>query len=183
MDLVNDLIKRHFGVSAGELLIGGVSPISLAAKYGTPLYVYDGAIIDRKLTLLRNTLPNDFIIYYSVKANPNRALVKHFLARECGLEIASAGEFSLALSAGCPPEKILFAGPGKTEAELEFVLAHDIGEIHVESLLEAQRLSAICHRSGRRARIALRVNPSGEVQGGAMRMGGSRLPSAWMKSG
>jgi diaminopimelate decarboxylase len=94
----------------------------------------------------------------------------------CGLEVASAGEFSLALEAGCPTKKILFAGPGKTERELEFALHRDIGELHVESLLEADRISSICQRLGTRARVALRVNPSAEAQGGAMRMGGKATP-------
>jgi diaminopimelate decarboxylase len=176
MNLVNTLIQGYFAVSAGELVIGGVPATSLAAKYGTPLFVYDREIIDRKLTLLRNTLPAEFTISYSVKANPNRAILQHFLARGCGLEVASGGEFCRALEAGCAADNILFAGPGKTEAELEYVLTHNIGEIHIESLVEAQRISAICRRLGRSARVALRVNPGGEVQGGAMRMGGKPAP-------
>src|SRR5262245_10038043 len=176
MDLASTLIQRYFGISAGELLIGGVPVTSLAAEYGTPLYVYDRGIIDRKLALLRDTLPSEFAVHYSVKANPNPAILQHFVAAGCGLEVASRGEFTRALNAGCPSEKILFAGPGKTEAELEYVLAHDIGEIHVESLLEAGRINAICRRLGRRASIAVRVNPSSEAQGGAMRMGGKPAP-------
>ncbi len=176
MDLVTTLIQRYFGVSTGELLIDGVSVTSLAAEYGTPLYVYDRGVIDRKLALLRDTLPPEFAIHYSVKANPHLPILKHFVSIGCGFEIASGGEFSLALNAGCPAEKILFAGPGKTETELQFVLAHDIGEIHIESVVEAQRISAICRGLGRRARIAVRVNPGGEVQGGAMRMGGKPAP-------
>ena len=70
----------------------------------------------------------------------------------------------------------MFAGPGKTERELEFALHRDIGELHVESLLEADRISSICQRLGTRARVALRVNPSAEAQGGAMRMGGKATP-------
>jgi len=176
MDLVFELIKRYFSTLSGELFIGGIPASSLAAQYGTPLFVYDRNTIDRKFTLLRETLPPNFLIYYSVKANPHHAILEHFVGRDCGLEVASAGEFSRAVKAGCRPEKILFAGPGKTEAELEFVLARDIGEIHIESLLEAQRISAICCRLGKRARVAVRVNPAGEVQGGAMRMGGKPAP-------
>jgi diaminopimelate decarboxylase len=176
MDLVSTLIQRYFGVSDGELLIGGIPVTSLAAEYGTPLYVYDRGIIDRKLALLRNTLPAEFSIHYSVKANPNPAIIKHFVASGCGLEIASAGEFCRALEAGCPAEKILFAGPGKTERELDFVLERGIGQIHIESLLEAERISSICQRLGIRAQAAIRVNPSSEAQGGAMRMGGKPAP-------
>lgn len=170
------IIDRYFAVRNGELLIGRIPVSELAANYGTPLFVYDASVIDRKWDLLRNTLPPEFSIYYSVKANPSQAVLKRFLERGAGLEIASAGEFHQALSAGCPPGKIVFAGPGKTEAELELVLSQGIGEIHIESATEAERIRAIARRLGMRARVALRVNPGGEAEGGAMRMGGRPAP-------
>jgi diaminopimelate decarboxylase len=176
MSLVNTLIERYFGVSDGELLIGGVPVTSLAAEFGTPLYIYDSEILGRKLTVLRESLPAEFAVYYSVKANPNPAILDYFVAAGCGLEIASAGEFRGATESGCPVNKILFAGPGKTERELELVLRLGIGEIHVESLLEAERISATCKRLSVTARAAIRVNPSSEAQGGAMRMGGKAAP-------
>jgi diaminopimelate decarboxylase len=138
--------------------------------------VYDGSMLHQKWDLLRKTLPSEFEISYSVKANPNPAFLRFFLSQGCGLEIASGGEFFLALRAGGAPDKVLFAGPGKTEAELEYVLANGIGEIHAESLLELERISLIARKLGVRARVALRVNPSEESQGGAMRMGGKPVP-------
>ena len=156
--------------------IGGIPISTIVASHGTPLFVYDGSVLDQKWELLRKTFPPEFDISYSVKANPNPVILRRFLSKGCGLEIASGGEFHLALNAGCPPEKILFAGPGKTEADLELVLTHGIGEIHVESLLELERISAISRRLGINARIAIRVNPSEEAQGGAMRMGGKAAP-------
>ncbi len=176
MDHVTALIARYFSSSGGELLIGGAPVSAIVARYGTPLFIYDGSVLDQKWNLLRNALPPEFAISYSVKANPNPAILKHFLGKGCGLEIASGGEFQLALSSGCPPEKILFAGPGKTEAELTLVLSQGIGEIHVESLVEAERISTISRRLGVRAKVAMRVNPGGEAQGGAMRMGGKSAP-------
>jgi diaminopimelate decarboxylase len=176
MDLSNAMVTRYFNTSAGELLLGGLPISTIAAQYGTPLFIYDGHILDRKWQVLRHTLPADFAISYSVKANPNPSILKHFLAKGCGLEIASGGEFHLALSAGCPPQKMLFAGPGKTEAELKHVLAHDIGEIHLESLLEAERVCAISRCLDVQARVAIRVNASDDAQGGAMRMGGKPAP-------
>ncbi len=176
MDLTVALIRRCFNASNDELVIGGLPLSDLVARYGTPLFVYDSAIIDRKLDLLRKTLPARFAIYYSVKANPNPAIVRCLLDKDCGLEIASGGELRIALSAGCAPARILFAGPGKTEAELELALSQGIGEIHVESLLEVDRIGNICHRFQKKPRIALRVNPCGEAQGGAMRMGGKPAP-------
>jgi len=144
----------------------------LASHYGTPLFIYDRKVIDKKWTLLRETLPHRFTIYYSVKANPSQIVLREFLSKGAGLEVASSGEFSQALKAGCKPENTIFAGPGKTNCELEFVLARGVGEIHVESLGEAKRISTIAGSLGLRVPVALRVNPSGEAEGGAMRMGG-----------
>lgn len=176
MDLVTRLIRDYFSVSEGELAIGGVPVSVIAARYGTPLFVYDAQVLERKWRRLRDAFPPEFAIYYSVKANPSPALLQYFLVKGCGLEIASGGEFYLALQAGCPPSKLVFAGPGKTEAELELVLAHGIGEIHAESRLEVKRIGAIGRRLGVPARVAIRVNPSAEAQGGAMRMGGKPVP-------
>jgi len=176
MDAVSQLIARHFAQRGAELVIGGVPVSRLAERYDTPLFVYDRAVLDSKLDALRTTLPAGFSVCYSVKANPNRAILEHLLSRRCGLELASAGEFHQAVAAGAKPSELIFAGPGKTEAELELVLKHGIGEIHAESELEIRRIGAICRRLGCRARVAIRVNPSGEVQGGAMRMGGKPLP-------
>ena len=176
MDWAALLVERYFAARNGELWIGGIAVSELADRYGTPMFAYDLSIMDRKWDLLRQTLPAEFSIFYSVKANPNRAILQHFLAKGAGLEIASAGEFSRALDAGCPPERIVFAGPGKTPAELELVVKHGIGEIHVESLREAERIAAIAHDCGRTARVAVRVNPQAEAEGGAMRMGGRPAP-------
>lgn len=170
------LAEKHFSISAGRLLIGGIPVRELAEKYGTPLFAYQPDVMDRKLAALRAALPGQFSICYSAKANPNPTVVRHFLSRGCRLEIASGGEFFLGLHAGCDPDRMLFAGPGKTPRELELVLSHGIGEMHVESLTELERIRAICSRLGTRARVAVRVNPTGEAEGGAMRMGGKATP-------
>jgi diaminopimelate decarboxylase len=175
-DRIARLIADYFPLSENELHIGEVPVSSIVSEYGTPVFVYDSHVLNLKWKLLRQTYPSRFSICYSVKANPNRTILEFFVARGCGLEVASAGELHLALAAGCPPEQIVFAGPGKTEMELELALTSGIGEIHVESSLEASRVASISSRLGLCARIALRVNPSGHVQGGAMRMGGKPLP-------
>jgi diaminopimelate decarboxylase len=160
----------------GELLVGDVPVSSIAQRYGTPLFIYDRAILERKYAELRNALPKRFSISYSVKANPNPAFLEFFLEKGAGLEIASVGEFYQARSAGCSPEDILFAGPGKTEAELEAVITQGIGEIHAESQLEIKRISSISKKLGVRTRLAIRVNPNEAGQGGAMLMGGKSAP-------
>ena len=171
------ITERYWRNNAeGELLVGGMKISLLAARYGTPLFVFDRDVVEQKYLALRDALQGQFAINYSVKANPNPAFLQFFLERDCGLEIASAGEFHLARKAGCEPENIIFAGPGKTEAELKFVITQGIGDIHAESALEIERISAISREAGRRARVALRVNPSEEAQGGAMHMGGKSAP-------
>jgi diaminopimelate decarboxylase len=173
---VDSLIARYFGTSGGELTVGEIPVSDLARQYGTPMYVYDSGVIDRKWAALRAALPAEFAIHYSVKANPNPAIVRHLLAKGAGLEVASGGELCEAITAGCPPADILFAGPGKSEVELEMAITYGIGEVHVESVVEAERVAAIATRLGVRARAALRVNPAAEAQGGAMRMGGKAAP-------
>jgi diaminopimelate decarboxylase len=175
-DLAASLLAKYFPQSRESFITGALPVSQLAQTYGTPIFVYDRAVLDLKYDALREALPERFSIYYSIKANPCLAVVKHFLGRGCGLEIASAGEFQRALDAGCAPDRILFAGPGKSESELELVLSRGIGEIHMESLTEAKRIALICRRLGRRARVALRINPAGEAEGGAMRMGGRPAP-------
>lgn len=166
------IIQHYFACKGGELWIGGVPINNIVDRYGTPLFIYDRGIIDQKLTSLRKVLPSGFEIYYSIKANPNQAILKYFISQGCGLEVASGGEFYQALVAGCSPGKILFAGPGKTESELEYALEKGIGSIHVESLQEIDRIIQIASKRGIQANIAIRVNPGEEAQGGAMRMGG-----------
>ena len=176
MDHARRLIGRHFRASGAGLCMGGVPVGDIVAQHGTPVFVYDREVLDATWGRLRSTCPPAFSIAYSVKANPNQAILRHFVAKGAPLEVASAGELARALDAGCAAEDVLFAGPGKTEHELELALARQIGEIHVESALEARRISAIARRQQTRARVALRVNPRAEVQGGAMRMGGKPAP-------
>jgi len=153
MDQLPDFVRSYWQSASGQMQIGGLAVSAIVARHGA-------------------TLPKRFEICYSVKANPNPAFLKFFREKGCGLEIASAGEFYLAREAGCPPEAILFAGPGKTESELELAIGEGIGEIHAESELEIERISAISRRLGVHTRISLRVNPAGESLGGAMLMGG-----------
>lgn len=169
-------IAEHYSRRDGELLAGGCRAAELARLYQTPLFLYDGEVAEKKWNALRAALPARFEIYYSMKANPQPAFLRLFLSKGAGIEIASAGELLQALAAGCKPEKVLFAGPGKSEAELQLALQEGIGEIHAESLTELGRLGKIARKLGKRAPVALRINPSGEAQGGAMRMGGKAAP-------
>jgi diaminopimelate decarboxylase len=171
--ILPEFVSRYWKANSdGELLIGGLKVSELSERHGTPLFVYDRNVLEKKYLAVRGTLPARFGICYSMKANPNPEVLKFFLERGCGLEIASLGEFHQAMQAGCPTKKILFAGPGKTETELEQIISQGIGEIHIESQLELDRISSISRKLNVCTPFAVRVNPQGEEQSGAMRMGG-----------
>ena len=155
----------------GVLKVGDTPIVDLLEPYGTPAYVYDETILRRQLSLLEVTFP-DFEIYYSVKANPDPRVISYFARQAGGLEIASVGELELALDAGCDPNRILFAGPGKTSEAMCAALSVGIEEFHLESFGEIQRLQNIAAQMDLTARVSLRVNPPSQAQAGAMRMGG-----------
>jgi len=168
-------IAETFPSSNGALMIGGVPAVGLAEEFETPLFVYDKSVMRRKWNTLRSIF-SQFEIYYSVKANPNLNVLAFFLAQGAGLEIASGGEYYQAREAGAHPERLVFAGPGKSPEEIRLALSAGIGEIHAESLVELQRIAVIAADLKQRAPVALRVNPEADVQGGAMRMGGKPAP-------
>ena len=172
---LSNLAARCFKSHGPVLHVGGASVAELSNRYGTPLFLYDRNALDRRLDALAAALPH-FEVFYSVKANPTLAILRHFVLRGCGLEIASAGEFMQALAAGCPADRIFFAGPGKTDSEFDVTISGNVGEIHIESPREAARIASFCTLTGCRARVGIRINPTGDAQGGAMRMGGKPAP-------
>jgi diaminopimelate decarboxylase len=176
MNHARETIARWFRQTGGELLVAGKRVSEIVAEVGTPAFVYDRDVLERKWQLLRAALPDRFDVSYSVKANPNPTILEFFVERGAGLEVASAGEIRRALRAGCPPRRVSFAGPGKTDGELELAVAQDVGEIHVESVREVERLSSIARLRNATVGVAVRVNPQPEASGGAMRMGGKAAP-------
>lgn len=176
MSLAGEIVERRFGVREGSLRVGGRRLAAVAAERGTPLYAYDRGVLAAALAELRGALPDPVEIFYSVKANPAAPVLEGFVERGLGLEVASAGELARALAAGCPADRIVFAGPGKTDAELERAVEARIGEVHVESAGEVGRLAAVAASAGRTAPVVLRVNPAGEIGGAAIAMGGRPAP-------
>lgn len=175
IDHVGRIIDRHYLTRDGQLVIGGIAVGELAAQFGTPLFVYDQTVIQQTVARVRETLPADFDLFYSIKANPNAAILRTMVQADCGLEVASAGELHQALAAGCPADRILFAGPGKVDSELSAAIDARIHEIHVESIDEARRIDRLAGDRKCVAAIGLRINPL-EASGGAMRMGGRASP-------
>ncbi len=138
----------------------------------TPFYLYDSRIINARYHALRSALPQEIDIVYSVKANPNISIVRHLYALGCGIEIASDGELLAALEVGVAPEKIVFAGPAKTDSELQLAVAHGIRAVNVESRGELLRLETICEKLGKPIHAHIRVNTLFEITDSAVQMSG-----------
>lgn len=170
------LAAEHFAVEGADLLVGGVRVRDLAQAHGTPLYIYDAGVMRRCHRSLAQALSGFADIYFSIKANPNPAIAALFVTEGVGIEVASGAEYLRALAAGCPPERILFAGPGKRIDEIVLALNSGIEEIHLESADEIEAVSAAARELGIVAPVAIRVNPVAAAQGGAMRMGGKPSP-------
>jgi diaminopimelate decarboxylase len=144
----------------GALSIEQIPLAAIADEIGTPCYVYSAAQIARRYQEFAGGFGDRRpSICYSVKANPNLAIIALLGRLGAGADVVSEGEFRRALAAGIPGNRIIFSGVGKSESELEFALAHDVCQINVESLPELETLSAIAARMGRIAPIAIRVNP------------------------
>ena len=162
---------NHFEVTGGELACEGVGLTAIAEAVGTPVYVYSTATLERHYTVLRDALVNeglgDPLIAFAVKANSNVAVLRTLARMGAGADTVSEGEIRRALAAGVPPERIVFSGVGKTEAEIAFALQHGIGEINVESEPEMHMASEVAQSMGTRAVIAIRVNPDVSAGGHA----------------
>ena len=162
----------HWPTVEGLLAPGGIPLPRLADRVGqTPFYVYDRELISRRVQELRAVLPDRIELHYAIKANPMQAVVDHLAPRVDGFDVASLGELRRALDAGMVPERISFAGPGKTGAELRAALAAGI-VLHVESPRELEAIGALAAETGYRPRVALRVNPDFELKSSGMKMGG-----------
>ncbi|WP_431087175.1 type III PLP-dependent enzyme [Paenibacillus sp. 8b26] len=145
-------------------------------EHPTPFYYYDGDALHAHVSSLLTRLHPAVRVHYALKANGNVALAGLLRTLGCGVEIASAGEMFVAMEAGYAPEDVLYAGPGKTVAELSEAVACGIGSIHVESVRELRLLEDIAARAGLFVRAAVRVNPDNDLSGSTIKMGGVPRP-------
>ena len=151
--------------SAGVLCVEGVALPDVAARFGTPVYVYSEAMMLSALHEYQTALAGvDATICVSVKANSNLALLGLLAQRGAGFDVVSGGELARVLRAGGDAGRVVFAGVGKTDAEIEFALASNIRMFNVESLSELERIQSIASAKGKRARVALRINPDVDAQ-------------------
>jgi len=162
---------NHFELQGGELACEGVPLSRIAEEVGTPVYVYSSATLERHYTVLRDALVDaglgDPLIAFAVKANSNVAVLATLAKLGAGADVVSEGEVRRALAAGVPPQRIVFSGVGKTEAEVEFALQTGVAEINVESEPELHLVNRVAQRLGVRAAVAIRVNPDVEAGGHA----------------
>ncbi|MDJ0323734.1 pyridoxal-dependent decarboxylase, exosortase A system-associated [Cryobacterium sp. PH31-AA6] len=161
-----------FGTLDGELRVGGMPLSRLAARVGsTPFFAYDRAFLDQRVDRLRSALPARVELSFAMKANPMPAIVQHLASRLDRIDIASGLELQTALDTTIPADKVSFAGPGKTPAEIRQAVAAGI-LIEVESSTEFRRVIAAGDELGLVPNVAVRVNPDFAVKGSGMRMGG-----------
>lgn len=160
----------------GVLVIDGCKVTELAEEAGgTPLFVYSSALIRERVASLRRALPTRIALHYAVKANPYLPILQLFAGLVDGFDIASGGELDILRGAGIDPHLVSFAGPGKRDAELEAAITAGV-TLNLESEAEAHRALGIGERIGVTPRLAIRVNPSFDLKGSGMKMGGGAKP-------
>jgi len=162
----------NYPVLENVLQVGGMPLTRLVERVGsTPFYAYDRSLISARVAQLRAALPADIHLHYAIKANPMPAVVQHLAGLVDGFDVASGGELKVVLDSPMPPDKISFAGPGKSERELRQAIAAGI-VINLESERELERIVMIATETGARPRVAVRVNPDFELKSSGMKMGG-----------
>lgn len=151
---------HHFAYRNGVLHAEDVPLPEIAAAVGTPFYCYSTATFERHYRVFKEAFDGvETIVCYAMKANSNQAVLATLARLGSGADVVSLGELKRALAAGIPPEKIMFSGVAKTEAELRAALEAGIFCINVESEPELHRLSSIAVALEKTATVSFRINP------------------------
>lgn len=151
---------HHFHYSGSDLHCESVDLAAIAKLYGTPTYVYSAATMEDNYKRLQAGLTGlDAQLCYAMKANSNLAILRHFANLGAGFDLVSGGEIRRVLAAGATVKTSVFAGVGKTEDEIKLALENDIFSFHVESEPELARINHVAGKLGKKAPIAIRVNP------------------------
>ena len=155
---------NHFAFRDGILHAEDVALAALAEDVGTPFYCYSTATLERHYRVFAEAMPDGTLIAYSAKANGNLAVLKTLARLGAGADVVSGGELAKALAAGIPASRIVFSGVGKTKAEMRAALEAGIHQFNVESEPELEALNEVALSMGRRAPVAIRVNPDVDAQ-------------------
>jgi diaminopimelate decarboxylase len=143
-----------------QLQCEGIPIQQIAEKVRTPFYLYSYHTLERHFTVFDDAFKGiPHLVCYSAKANSNLALLRLFVNLGGGVDIVSGGELYRALKSGADPQKIVFSGVGKRKDEIEYALISNILMFNVESSQELQVINEIAGRVGKKASIAIRVNP------------------------
>ncbi|WP_370569116.1 diaminopimelate decarboxylase [Limnobacter humi] len=147
--------------SSGQLTFEGAALNSLAAQFGTPLYVYSAQAIRSAYQSYAKACEGlaDVTICYAIKANSNIHILKLLADEGAGFDLVSAGELARVLAAGGNPAKAVFAGVGKSVDEIEYALKAGVGCFNVESAAEMVRIGEVAQRLQIKANVSVRVNP------------------------
>ena len=149
-----------FHYHQGVLHAEAVPLPTLAEAVGTPFFCYSSAALDQAYDAFDDALSGlDKTVCYALKANSNQAVIRALALKGCGADIVSGGELRRALAAGIPAGKIVFAGVGKSAAEMAEALDAGVWQFNVESLQELAALGDLAEARGVTAPVALRVNP------------------------
>ena len=149
-----------FTYRSGVLCADEVGLDEIARRFGTPCFVYSQRSIEAAYEQFADALKGrNALVCYSVKANSNLSLLALLSRLGAGFDIVSGGELARVLAAGGDPRKTLFSGVGKRADEIGYALENAIGCINVESEAELTQVDAVAARLGKRAPVALRVNP------------------------
>src|SRR4030043_1469412 len=151
---------RFFEYKDHQLRCEEIPIQQIAKEVGTPFYLYSYHTLVRHFTVFDEAFKGiPHLICYSAKANSNLALLRLFVNLGGGVDIVLGGELYRALKGGADPKKIVFSGVGKREDEIEYALDTGILMFNVESSQELQTINRVAGRIGKKAPIAIRVNP------------------------
>ena len=149
-----------FSYRNGELHVEDVAVAGIAERYGTPCYIYSHATLTRHFRAYDGAFKDiPHVVAFAMKANSNLAILRLMAKEGSGVDIVSGGELFRAIKAGVPPSKIVFAGVGKNAEEIRDALNADILMFNVESSAEIRAINDVAASVGKKARIALRINP------------------------
>jgi diaminopimelate decarboxylase len=154
------MIMHYFEYKDRQLCCEKVPVQQIAEKVGTPFYLYSYNTLVRHFTVFDQAFAGiPHLVCFSAKANSNLAILRLFVTLGAGIDVVSRGELYRALQCGADPRKIVFSGVGKREDEIESALSAGILMFNVESQAELQAINDVARRVGKKAAIALRVNP------------------------
>jgi diaminopimelate decarboxylase len=154
------IAEGAFQYRRGQLYCEDVPARAVAEQFGTPCYVYSAAALRGQFRRIRDAFAAwQPTVCFSVKSCSNLSVLKLLAEEGSGFDVVSGGELYRALTAGADPQKIVYAGVGKTQGEIEYALREGILMFNVESRPELERISEVARGLGSRARAAVRINP------------------------